>query len=748
VRLVVVDELQMLADPQRGATLELVLLKLVGAPSPPQLIALSAVLGDASRLSDWLRSELLLDKRRPVELREGVYSCEDGRFHYTCFNTGEEGHEPLALPDDAATELADEGFGREALLRLAGRLAQELDEQVLVFVPTRAMSRGWAFQMAHEVEFDPVEPALAELETFEPTHARDLMRECLRRAVAYHNAELSWEMRRLIEQYYNSGAIRILFSTSTLGQGVNLSGRNVLHVGEMVTSDTWTGQMAFVPLARDRFRNQGGRGARFGRESRFGRSILIARDDAERRRLARIYLEGDEESLPPPLAGRRLDGIICDLVASGVARTRDDVGALLEGSYTAAISWSADLPQFRRELARTIGDVVDKQFVVEREDGRLEASGLGRVVAVQGIQPTTALRFARWFRELGNRRPNEAELLLIASLTPDADDYPIPLSARERASPVYGAAVAEIIGTEAQTDDFLRQAIDPPGGWTESQIAALKKCLVLHRWIGPNDTEVIEEESGMFSGTINSLAQHFQWLVQALGAVVEALGGRKALVARADRLALRLHYGVEPRCLSLAALKVEAMTRGYLRALVREGFDSIQAVAETDPATLAHSIPQRVADELVRRARHALELEAERREKRRAAEPARRPGRKRRTAAKQIKAQPGLPRLLFDRDYPERVWVDDREVELTPYPYDLLRLLAERSGQLATYQEIDEALWPDAKVEPQQISAHKRSVVQALAKVVGPEKAKQTVETIPRRGLRLNLPADNIHWRR
>ena len=52
--------------------------------------------------------------------------------------------------------------------------------------------------------------------------------------MAWHNAELSWDMRRLIEEHYNSGHIRVLFSTSTLGQGVNLSGRNVLNVGEMV----------------------------------------------------------------------------------------------------------------------------------------------------------------------------------------------------------------------------------------------------------------------------------------------------------------------------------------------------------------------------------------------------------------------------------------------------------------------------------------------------------------------------------
>lgn len=748
VKLVVIDELQMLADPTRGATLELVLLKLIGSPAPPQLIALSAVLGDAARLSQWMKSDLLLDKQRPVELREGVFNCEDGRFYYTCFNSGEEGHEPL-LAEAVEPEMAEENLGREVFMDLARRLAEDMGEQVLVFVPTRALSRQWAYQVAHRVEFDPVEAALEELEGFEPTHARDLMQECLRRAVAYHNAELGWEMRRLVEQYYNRGDIRILVSTSTLGQGVNLSGRNVLHVGQMITSDSWTGRAAFVPLGRGRFRNQGGRAARFGRESRFGRSILIAQNMEETRRLRRLYVRGAEESLPPALAGRDLASTVCDLVASNIGRTRDDVAHLLESSYTASIHWSAEPARFQRDIDDAIAEAIRTLLLVEREGGRLEATGLGRVVAVQGIRPTTAVRFAGWFRELGSRRPTNAELLLVAALTPDADECFVPLSQRERGSPAYAQAIAELIGDAVEADEFLREALDPPGGWTETHVAALKKCLVLHRWIGPADTELIEEHSGMFSGTIIQLAHHFQWLVQALGAVVEALGGKRALVNQAERLAGRLHYGVEPRCLRLAALKVEAMTRGYLRTLVREGFDSIEAAAEADPERLAQLIPERVARELVDRARYSLEQTKARAEADRARAATRRPQPKRRPRRRKARPalQPDQPQLLFDAAHPERVIVNDTPVTLTPYPCDLLRLLARNADRLVGYRAIDEALWPDAKVEPQQISAHKRAIVKALAAVIGKDPAAKLVETVPRRGLRLNLPAGNICWK-
>lgn len=745
VRLVVVDELQMLGDPDRGAALELVLLKLLGSPSPPQLIALSAVLADATRLSEWLRGELLLDRERPVELREGALNCEDGRFYYTAFNSKEEGEE-VFFSDGLDAETLEDDSGREAFLGAALRLASDLGEQVLVFVPTRAMSRSWAYQLANRAEFEPAENALEELDKFEPSHARDLMIECLRRGVAFHNAELGWDMRRLIEQHYNDGNIRVLFSTSTLGQGVNLSGRNVLSVGEMVTTDAWTGQPSFAPLSRERFRNQGGRAARFGREQEFGRSILLARNDEDVRRIRRHYLAGGEDSLPPALAGRSLEAVICDLVASHIARTRKEVAALLEASYTAAILWSADAARFRADLDAAIEEAIAKDLLSEQKGGRLDATGLGRVVAVQGVRADTAALLARWIRNLGSRRPSPAEMLLVAALTSDAADFSIPVSARERRAAYYGAAIVELIGEPARTDETLAPALDPPGGWTGELLAASKKALVLHHWIGPTETSSIEEQSGMFSGTIVNLAHHVQWLIQAMGALAESLGGRRALGRAAERLAQRLYYGVEPKCLPLAGLKVEAMTRGYLRALVAEGFDSIEAVAEADAGHLGRWVPQRVADELVIRARYELEQQKAREKESEIAAATRRPrpGARPKPARKRLAPKAGSPKLVIDEQNPERVEIDGQVVTLTPYPWDLLRLLAANAGRLVTYREIDEALWPDAKVEPQQISAHKRGVVRALAKVVGDDAAAQLVETVPRRGLRLNLPPENI----
>ena len=81
---VIVDEVQMIADASRGANLEFVLTLLRmrrQAGIEPQLIALSAVIGDTNGLERWLGARLLRRTERPVPLDEGILMA-DGRFRY------------------------------------------------------------------------------------------------------------------------------------------------------------------------------------------------------------------------------------------------------------------------------------------------------------------------------------------------------------------------------------------------------------------------------------------------------------------------------------------------------------------------------------------------------------------------------------------------------------------------------------------------------------------------------------------
>lgn len=80
VRTVIIDEIHLLTDPSRGPTLEIVITLLRALRSDLQIIGLSATIGNAEELADWLDAELILDSWRPVRLDKGVYLDGEVRF--------------------------------------------------------------------------------------------------------------------------------------------------------------------------------------------------------------------------------------------------------------------------------------------------------------------------------------------------------------------------------------------------------------------------------------------------------------------------------------------------------------------------------------------------------------------------------------------------------------------------------------------------------------------------------------------
>ncbi len=72
INTVIIDEIHLLNDPRRGPTLEIII-TLLKSLIKPQLIGLSATIGNPKELADWLESELIVDTWRPVKLKQGTY---------------------------------------------------------------------------------------------------------------------------------------------------------------------------------------------------------------------------------------------------------------------------------------------------------------------------------------------------------------------------------------------------------------------------------------------------------------------------------------------------------------------------------------------------------------------------------------------------------------------------------------------------------------------------------------------------
>src|SRR5919201_256840 len=73
VGLFVSDEVHLIGDRERGATLEMMLTKICKHYPQSQIVTLSATVANSDDISDWLACELVESDWRPTKLVEGVY---------------------------------------------------------------------------------------------------------------------------------------------------------------------------------------------------------------------------------------------------------------------------------------------------------------------------------------------------------------------------------------------------------------------------------------------------------------------------------------------------------------------------------------------------------------------------------------------------------------------------------------------------------------------------------------------------
>ena len=251
--LLVVDEIQMLSDHNRGPALELLITKFLSIAQHAQILALSGSIDEFDGLDTWLQAEGILVRERPIELREGIYT-PDGTCAYREWNSRANGLEVLPpLPSKDIETVLD---GLVAHLVAA-------NEQVLVFRRDRAGSSETARRLASKLSLPPVTQVIEALQVMEETIAREQLLESLRGGVAFHNADLLSEERLLLEAAYRRGHIRVICSTSTLAMGVNLPARTVM----IPDSTKWerderTGRFMKVPLSVQEYRNMSGRAGR------------------------------------------------------------------------------------------------------------------------------------------------------------------------------------------------------------------------------------------------------------------------------------------------------------------------------------------------------------------------------------------------------------------------------------------------------------------------------------------------------
>ncbi len=382
VSIVVADEVHLIHDQSRGPTMEVNLARVKHERPEAQILALSATVGNADEIADWLNATKIQSDWRPVILRYGTV-CEG--LVEPRLQVGPN-VENMELPPPFTLE--DEGENLRSVL------SSTVIEggQVLIFRSTRRYAEGSAKKLGEwflkrmqtwqkhpdsaptEIDVDTRISALAEIareveSAEESTLMGEKLAEALRGGVAFHHAGLTSKQRRLIEDAFRNRILFAICATPTLAAGVNLPARRVV-VRDLTRWDDGLNR----PLPRMEVHQMLGRAGR-PRYDPLGDAWLMARHLEHADEIAELYFNNDPEDVESKLAADPAMRVhVLAAIATGGQRDRDSLGRFFQHTF--------------------LGHRVERDWLEERIDGIINWLAEHRFIERTGEDSAVAERLA------------------------------------------------------------------------------------------------------------------------------------------------------------------------------------------------------------------------------------------------------------------------------------------------------------------------------------------------------------------
>ncbi|XP_027312699.1 helicase POLQ-like isoform X2 [Anas platyrhynchos] len=315
--LVVVDELHMLGEGSRGATLEMTLAKILYTSKSTHIVGMSATLNNVGDLQKFLRAEYYTKNFRPVELKEYIKirdtiyevdsKAENGFTFSRLLNFKYSSNLKKADPDH--------------IIALVTEVIPKYS--CLIFCPTKKNCENVAsmvckylnkeFRSHREKE---KEDLIKDLKNIGNGSICPVLKQTIPFGVAYHHSGLTNDERKSIEEAYSRGVLCLLACTATLAAGVNLPARRVILRAPYVATDF---------LKKNQYKQMIGRAGRAGIDNA-GESILIVQEKDKHlvQDLVTSPLENCYSNLLPEFT-KGMQNLLLSLVGLKIAVTQEEV---------------------------------------------------------------------------------------------------------------------------------------------------------------------------------------------------------------------------------------------------------------------------------------------------------------------------------------------------------------------------------------------------------------------------------------
>ena len=578
ISLVVVDEAQNISDPTRGKDLEFLLTLLrsgYARGGAPQVIALSAVIGQSNGLERWLNAGLLRSDVRPVPLRESVidaygtarYALPEGgeateRYVQPEFGSGSQSSKPVVVP-------------------LIRRLVAE-GKKVILFRETKGETVGTATYLAQTLGTPPANEIIEELPVGDPSTSSSALKWVLQGGVAFHNADLDRRERRVLENAFRDpgSKLRVIVATTTLAMGINTPAEAVVVVGLMHPGNQ--------PYSVSEYKNMIGRAGRPG-FSEAGESYLVASQLSPSEAWNR-YVSGAPEDVRSHFLAATTDPqtlILRALAALRGSVPEPELVALLENSFAVwqmidrgeAHGW--DLDRLQTDL-----DALVSAGLVDREpSGNLTLTQLGRFAGESGLEVRSITNVSSALRWV-NGALSAADLVLLAQVTVEMGQTYVPLHKRSRQEQARWPQVIVSQGAQPSLVNAMHV------GGIDEPLARIKRAVACMMFASQAYMADIERSlmqhlrDSSAAGPVRSVASRTRDVVDTVAQVAVVRGVQLSDEAIADDLLVMLELGVPRQLVPIARELGNALDRARYLDLMNAGLGEVDSIRGAEEGQL------------------------------------------------------------------------------------------------------------------------------------------------------------------
>jgi helicase len=557
ISLVIADEVHLLNEAERGPTLEVVLARLLQCNPDIQVLALSATISNVAEIASWLKANYIVTEWRPVSLKEGVIL-----------------HEEIQYKDGDARKI--EKKTRYPIINLIFNTLKT-GGQALVFASTRKSSVSVAKTIAQhtsEVLSKPMKRTLEHeaekiLAAGERTQISETLADLVRCGTAFHHAGLAGAHRRLIEDSFRAGKIKVLTATPTLAFGVNLPARMVI-IQDYRRFEPGYGN---YPISVLEYKQMAGRAGR-PKYDKVGESILIAKTSDEADYLMEGYILATPERIWSRLAVERIiRGHVLATIASDFAHTENGVYEFFGKTFYA---YQYDVKAIKSIIAKILKYLYDEQML-DISGENIFATKFGKRVSELYIDPLSAVVI----RDALRNKPSfltDFGLLHLISHTPDMGPVMRPY-ARE-----FDSLAVQL---EEHKDELFA---DAPNEWAdhfsyEEFLGEIKTAVVMKNWIEEISEEKLIEQFGVQPGDLYRTIENAKWLLHATDELAR-LFGEKEVLPLTGELVERVSKGIKKELLPIVRLEGVGRVRG--RIMFNAGYKTIDDIKHVSVENLTN----------------------------------------------------------------------------------------------------------------------------------------------------------------